>query len=186
MFFALVLVGCGEEVPGGGGDTPGTTETDFEKSFNVIKEYVDNNIPYIITEDVELIEEYSELNAMIEWSSSNEDVLSFVGSATPDKSKAEEVTLSYKVMIGAEEKTGTKTVIVSPATIEQVLQRFERQFTSTITRDYNVKTSFYELFEVRWYSTDESLFDNNGKYYKPKNDTEFEISYYLKTNIKPK
>ena len=166
MFFALVLVGCGEDVPGGG-DGPGTNESDFEKSFNIIAEYVEENVPYIITEDVELIEEYSELNAVIEWSSSNEDILSFVGSATPDKSKAEEVTLSYKVMIGEEEKTGTKTVIVSPATIEQVLQRFERQFSSSITRDYNVKTSFYELFEVTWYSTDESLFDNNGKYHKP-------------------
>ena len=178
MFFALVLVGCGE-VPGGG-DGPGTTESDFEKSFNIIAEYVEANVPYIITEDVELIEEYNELNAMIEWSSSNEEVISFVGSVTPDKSKAEEVVLSYKVMIGTEEKTGTKTVIVSPATVEQVLQRFERQFTSTITRDYNVKTSFYELFEVKWYSTDESLFDNNGKYYKPKNDADFEIKYSVK------
>ena len=178
MFFALVLVGCGE-VPGGG-DGPGTTESDFEKSFNIIAEYVEANVPYIITEDIELIEEYNELNATIEWSSSNEDVISFVGSATPDKSKAEEVVLSYKVMIGTEEKTGTKTVIVSPATVEQVLQRFERQFTSTITRDYNVKTDFYELFEVKWYSTDESLFDNNGKYYKPKNDTNFEIKYSVK------
>ena len=126
MFFALVLVGCGE-VPEGG-DGPGTTESDFEKSFNIIAEYVEANVPYIITEDIELIEEYNELNATIEWSSSNEDVISFVGSATPDKSKAEEVVLSYKVMIGTEEKTGTKTVIVSPATVEQVLQRFERQF----------------------------------------------------------
>ena len=48
MFFALVLVGCGEDVPGGG-DGPGTNESDFEKSFNIIAEYVEENVPYIIT-----------------------------------------------------------------------------------------------------------------------------------------
>ena len=179
VLFALVLVGCGGDNHGGG-DDPGTAESDFEKSFNKIKEYVEENVPYIVTENIELIEEFPEENAYIEWSSSNEDILSFVGEVTPNKNKAEEIVLSYKVMIGTEEKVGTKTVIVSPSNVEQVLERFERQFSNSITRDYNVKTNFYEMFDIVWSSSDESLFDNNGKYYKPKNDTEFEINYYLK------
>ena len=56
VLFALVLVGCGGDNPGGG-DDPGTAESDFEKSFNKIKEYVEENVPYIVTENIELIED---------------------------------------------------------------------------------------------------------------------------------
>ena len=123
-----------------------------------------------------------EYDAYIEWDSSDSSIINFAGIITPEKNKAVEVTLQYKVTIGENEKTGTKNVIVSPVSIDTVIDRFEKQFSSFITRDYNVKNEFYELFKVEWYSTDETLFDNNGKYHKPRLDTEFEIKYVVKCN----
>ena len=179
FLFILVLVGCGPDVPAGG-DGDKDDETKYEQQFESIKKYIDENVPYIVTEDIELIEEYSEYNAIIEWSSSNEDLLSFTGFVDPNKTAAEEVQLTYKVMIDEFEKEGTKDVIVSPITIDNIYERFEKQFSITITRDYNVKDSFYELFEINWYSTNEEVFDNNGKYHKPRKDVDFEIHYTVK------
>lgn len=181
----ITLTGCGVGPDGPDGpDNPGGNESgstaEYDEKFELIKKYFDENIPYIVSEDIELKEDFPEHNATVEWSSSNEDVLSFYGSIVPDRLKAIEVVLTYKVMIDTYEKTGTKTVIVTPASIEQVYERFEKQFSINITRDYNVKDTFFELFTVEWYSTDESVFDNNGKFYKPRNDTEFSIKYVVK------
>ena len=92
MCFSLILVGCGSE--GDGPDQP-TNGTEFEELFNEISNYYKENIPYIITEDIELSETYGDSTAYIEWSSSNEDVLSFTGSVNPYKLEAVEVTLTY-------------------------------------------------------------------------------------------
>ena len=181
ILVALFLVGCtepGPDVPGG--EVPGENTGEFDKMFEMVTQYVEENIPYLVTEDIELVEEIDGVDAIIEWSSSNEDVISFVGSVTPNKTKAENVTLSYKVIDGKNEKVGTKDIIVSPYTLEEVIDRFERQFANTITRDYNIKTTYYELFNFSWYSTDETVFDNNGKYHKPKEDKAFEVHYTLK------
>ncbi len=186
LFASIALMGCGETggtTPGGGGEGGGGTTTDeYENKFNTISQYINDNIPYIITEDIELITEYPEYNAIVEWSSSNEDVMSFTGGIAPDKSKATEVELTYKVLMDQYENSGVKKVIVSPITIDNLFGRFEKQFSKSITRDYDVKDEFYDLFKVNWYSTDESLFDNNGKYYKPRTDKDFEIKYTIKCN----
>ncbi len=187
-FFALLLSGCGIE-PGGnqgggntgpGGELPGGTETEFDNQFNKIKEYIEQNVPYIVTEDITLIEEYSEFNALIEWTSSDEDVINFLGNVSADRSKATEVTLTYNVIIGEQQKTGTIDIIVSPVTLEVVADRFEKQFTFSITRDYKVKDKFYELFFVEWSSSNLDVFDNQGNYYKPANDVDFELHYVIK------
>ena len=182
LFFALLLVGCtGNEQPNDGGDgETGKDESVIETQFSEIEKYINDNVPYFVTEDIELIDEYSQYNAIIEWSSSNEEVLDFAGYTNINKQKAEEVILTYKIIIDDQEKENTKKVIVSPATVETVADRFERQFSNTVTRDYNVKDEYYELFEIKWYSTDETVFDNNGKYYKPKQDKDFEIHYTVK------
>lgn len=177
-FALFLLVGC--KTPGPDGGETGITEDEFNEKFDVFAKYVDENIPYLVTNDIQLVEEYQNINAIIEWSSSNEDVISFYGGINPDKGKAIPVTLTYKVMIENKEKEGTKDIIVSPVTVEDVQKRFEKQFSNNITRDYNVKNVFFDLFTVEWYSTDESLFDNNGKYHKPKNDTPFSIKYVIK------
>ena len=178
LFLTIVLIGCNTPE---GPEVGGETETsDYERKFETIKTYIDENIPYIVTEDIELPEEFIEHNAILEWSSSNEDVITFYGGVAADKNKAVEVTLSYKVIIDSFEKEGSKNIIVSPITVDKVYERFEKQFSINITRDYTVKNTFFELFTVEWYSSDESIFDNNGKFYKPRTDKEFKINYVVK------
>ena len=178
IFMSLLLIGCTTPGPDQPGGNPVVDTEAFDKVYDSVVEYVENNIPYLVTEDLTLIEELD--GAYIEWSSSNEDIVSFYGSVTPDKSKAIEVTLSYKVTLEDKEKVGSKDIIVSPVTIEEIQNRFEKQFSSLITRDYNVKDTFYDLFTVQWYSTDESLFDSQGKYHKPRIDKEFQLKYTIK------
>ena len=186
IFFAsIALVGCGDgggEIPGGGSGGGETPTDDYEEKFKTIENFINENVPYFVVEDIELVTEYPEYNAVIEWTSSNEDVMSFYGSIVPDKTKAIEVELTYKVMMDQYENSGVKKVIVSPISIDNLYGRFEKQFSSSITRDYNVKDEFYELFKINWYSTDETVFDNNGKYYKPRLDKDFEIKYTIKCN----
>lgn len=180
--FALILIGCtkptdnGENPDGGGSEVL----TEFEKDFNTISEHLKNEIPYFVNEDIELIEEYSDLNATIEWTSSNEELINFLGNVDPDKAKAEEVTLTYKVTIGENEKEGTINVIVTPYLPDNVGDRFEKQFNKLITRDYEVKTTFFDLFEIDWVTTNAEVFDNDGIYHKPNDDVEFAIKYFVK------
>ena len=175
--FVLFLVGCQT------GDNPGGNEGNDgvePGTFEIIEESILENIPYLVTEDIELVEFVEEYNAYIEWTSSNEDVLSFTGAATPNKSKAEKVELSYTINIEGELFEGSKEVIVSPETIEQVEARFTKQFNINITRNYTVKDEFFGLFKVDWVSTNTDLFSNEGVYTKPVNDTEIELKYVVK------
>ena len=175
MFLMFFLVGCGTPVP-----PVVTPEDDFDKQYGEFVKFVDENIPYIVTENIELIDTFGEANAVVEWSSSNEDVISFYGEVTPNKLKAIEVTLTYNFILGDKSQSGTKEIVVSPCTLEEVGARFEKQFSYNITRDYTVKDVLFDLFEISWNSTDETVFDNNGKYHKPSDDKKFAINYSIK------
>lgn len=181
---ALVLVGC-QDMPGQqGGENPinpGVGETeDLDAKFEEITNYVKENTPYFVHDDIELITYYEKYNTTIEWSSSNENVIDFTGAVKPNISKALEVTMSFIMFIGDEYREDSLNVIVSKATPEDVMVRFERQFSSIITRDYDVEDTFYDLYEIEWTSSNEEVFDNQGCYHKPIEDTEFMINYVLK------
>ena len=175
MFLALFLVGCDEPTP-----PVVTPEDDFDKIFAEFVKYVDENVPFIVTEDVVLPDTFGDSNAIIEWSSSDEEVITFYGGVTPNKLKAIEVTLTYNFVLGDKSQEGTKEIVVSPCTLEEVGKRFEKQFSYNITRDYTVKDTLFDLFVISWNSTDETVFDNNGVYHKPSDDKKFNINYSIK------
>lgn len=158
MLFSFLLIGC------------------KPSEFEIIKNYIDDVIPSVISEDVELITTYSKFNANIEWESSNEDVIDFAGNIYV-KNKAEVVVLTYTITIEDKIMSYSKEVIVSPVDVETIALRFERQFSSIISRDHNLTTSYLNVFKIDWYSTNENVFDNQGHYHKPKIDTEFQIVY---------
>ena len=179
VVFCLCLIGCGNET--GGNETGGNENNDeLNTMFDEISSYVKENVPFFITEDIELIEEYSKYNAYIEWSSSNEDVLDFVGNASIDRQHAYNVELTFKMTIGQDSKEDTIAVVVTPENPDQVSERFARQFSNLITRDYEVKDSFLDVFTVEWVSTNANVFTNEGQYIKPIEDTSFEIKYVVK------
>ncbi len=187
-FLALVLVGCGSGT-GNSTDNPGDTpenppvidptggEEELEQSFEKYSKYVNENIPYFITGDIELPDQLEGLNAYVEWQSSNEDVIDFAGNVNVNKTKAIEITLTYKVVVEELEKSGSINVIVTPFTPEEIEKKFAEQFSTLITRDYEVKDVYYELFEVIWVSTNTDVFDNEGNFERPLVDTEFKIQY---------
>lgn len=174
ILFGLVFIGCGNENSNSNSGNENQT-SQFDIDFEVISNDIKKSIPRFVTEDVVLIEEYPEYNAIIEWSSSNENVINFIGNVTIDRSKAIEVTLTYNVIIGENSKEETINIIVSPSTPEQVANKFFRQFDSLITRDYDVVTNYLGIFEISWSSSNTEVFTNDGAYIRPDNDTEFEI-----------
>lgn len=180
FLFLLVLVGCEKPDNPSDDDKDKITVTEFDEKFNIIAAYLDENIPYFVTEDIDLIEEYSECDATITWSTSDEDVLDEYGFVTINKLKAIEVELTYCVNIGEHSKEGTLNVIVTPVTPDTIATRFENQFSKIITRDYEVKSVYYDLFMVDWVSTNSLVFDNDGVYNKQIEDVDFKILYTVK------
>lgn len=186
VLFSLFLIGCQTPSTGNNGnDNQGTGEsetTDFDEKFEVISNNIKESIPQFVSEDIVLIDEYPEYNATIEWSSSDEDVISFVGGVEPKKNEAVEITLTYKVMIGSEEKSDSINVIATPALPEEVADRFAKQFPNAglIIRDFNLKNKYFELFEIDWTSSNTDVFTNEGKYIKPIEDTDIEVKYVVK------
>lgn len=171
---SIVLIGCDNQ--GGVVDK----ELNFDDKVNAIEEYINNNISYVIYENVELIGEYSEFNAIIEWDSSNYDLIDPDGSVFPDRRKAEIVTLTYTIIIGDESAKRNMDVVISPVSMEKVMERFEEQFGKTVNCDLDIKDTFYEVFKFEWTSSNDEVFDNYGKYYKPSKDTDFIVYYDLK------
>ena len=184
VLFGLFLIGCENNTSGNeGGNGDGNEDkpsSELDIQFSEISSYIKDNIPFFITEDIELTNEYLKYGAYIEWSSSNEDILDFAGNVSINRQKAIEVQLTYTVFIGENEKQETLSVIVTPATPEQVSDRFSKQFSNLITRDYEVVDNYYDLFTIEWISTNANVFTNDGIYVKPIEDTEFEIKYVVK------
>lgn len=176
---SIILIGCENNNNNNDIDKPVNS---FDSKVAVIEEYINNNIPYVIHEDIELIEEYSEFNATIEWDSSNDDLIDFAGYVTVNKRKAEIVTLTYTVTINGKSKQNNIEVVISPISVENLIDRFESQFSKKISRDYDITDTFYELFKFEWTSSNEDVFDNYGKYYKPAKDTDFIVYYNLHCN----
>lgn len=180
FIFALCLMGCKDPSTGGnetgGGEQNGETDTKFEEISNYLKE----NTPYFVTGDIELIEEYSKYNAYIEWTSSNDDILDFAGNASIDRQHAYNIELTFKMTIGQDSKEDKLNVVVTPEDPDKVSERFAKQFSNLITRDYEVKENFLDLFTVEWVSSNANVFSNNGEYIKPIEDTPFEIKYVVK------
>lgn len=175
FLFILCLVGC--EKPSDPND--GETANKFDEQVSTISSFLNENIPYIITEDIELISEYQEYNAMISWESSDEDLIDSYGFVTPNRTKAKEVTLTYTINIEDYEESGEIEVVVSPVTIEKVAERFESQFSKIITRDYNVTSKYYDLFTIDWASSNTTVFDDEGCYHKQIDDVDFKIYYNI-------
>jgi hypothetical protein len=82
--------------------------------------------------------------------------------------------------IGQDSKEDKLNVVVTPEDPDKVSERFAKQFSNLITRDYEVKENFFDLFTVEWVSSNANVFSNNGEYIKPIEDTPFEIKYVVK------
>lgn len=204
MFFAFLLVGCqvpapddngggnnegengensgnegGNEEGGNEGETGGE-KPDYTEQFGFVEDIILDEIPYFVTDDIELMTSVSIYKAYIEWDSSDVDVIDYDGYVTVSSAAAKAVKLSYIITIEDQQRTGSIDVIVTPQEPEKVAQRFARQFSALISRSYEVQTVFYDLFEVEWYSTNEEVFNNQGVFTEPVNDVDFEIKYVVK------
>ncbi len=171
-FLSLILFGCSDK-------NSNEIFNEFDNQFNEISAYIKENVPYFVTENITLIDQYSKYNAYIEWDSSNDKIIDDFGDVNIDKNKAHEIELTYSIIIGENKKSSSMFVIVTPVTPEEVAEKFSKQFAAFIIRDYIVNTEYYNLFNIIWYSSDQDVFTNDGIYIKPLIDTHFEIKYIV-------
>lgn len=175
LFFALVLVGCNKEP----NKEPNEQETmaEINAAFEKAEAEISSKIVKVTNEDLELIDSYE--GVQIEWDSDN-DAIDFDGVVTVNRAKAVKVKLTYTLTYKEKTKSNDIYVIVTPADFDKVADDFRKQFSSLISRDYEISTEFYDLYHVDWRSSNPEVFDQDGKYHKPVDDTKITITYTVR------
>lgn len=176
LFIALVLVGCGEKdhvkEP-----TEEEVMAEINAAFDKAETEINSHMVEVTNEDLKLIDYFDGVE--IEWDSDN-DAIDFDGVVTVNRLKAIKVKLTYTMTYKEHTKSNDVYVIVTPADFDKVAEDFRKQFSSIITRDYEIKTTFYDLYQVDWRSSNTEVFDQDGKYHKPLEDTKITITYTVR------
>ncbi len=168
--FAFLIVGC---TPDDGGEQTGG-ETDLE----LVEQWIIEQVPTNIFGNINLPTTDADGKVDIIWISSNNSVLDSDGFVS-FTNVVEEIILTYDISLDGEELSGDITVLVSPKSFDEVAADFGAQFLLFIGRNYTVKTTLYNKFEIEWYSSNTDIFNNDGVYTKPDNDTPIEIKYTI-------
>ncbi len=165
ILMLLFLVGCSIAEP-----------EKQEENLEAYIVWVESNVPNKIIGTYELPVTNPELGGQIIWISLSPSIINDNGTALLRDDSAE-ATLEYTIIYNGEMYVGTKTIRVIRYTHEEVAEKFADQFSSIITRDYEVKVNFGEDYIVTWNSSNKEVFTNEGKYIKPAEDTKFIIAY---------
>ncbi len=168
LFMLLIfMVGCNGE--------------DFSDiSVGLIDDYIEQSVETVVTdqEKINLPTYHPDYDCEIAWESFDERYISNNGEIVKKPSKITEVALLYTLTYDDYVKEEEIIITIYPSSIEKVAKQFENQFTIPIEKSYpRIKTNYYNCYNISWYSTNPEIFSNNGKYNKPKIDTNFEIVY---------
>ena len=173
LFVVLMVVGCKEKNP----KPEGPTEEEINAAFTKAETEINNNLVKVTDEDLVLIDNFEGVE--IEWDSDN-DAIDIDGVVTVNRAKAVKVKLTYTLSYKGKTKEGYTYVIVTPTNFDKVAEEFRKQFSSLISRDYEINTVFYDMYIVDWRSSNTELFDQDGKYHKPTDDTKITITYTVR------
>lgn len=158
---------------------------DTDPTSNNVEEiaaWIEEELPAAIAENIVLPSQHPTLGGSISWQSSDETLLTHTGTILPGVIN-QEVTLTYTITIGDVQKIGEHTVLIVGMSMDAVALAFEEQFASVIVRDYTLKTTYYDLFEVSWSSSHEEIFSNQGVYVAPFYDTPITITYTVESVV---
>ena len=142
--------------------------------LDVAESSILEEIPDEVFGDLRLPEEIPAYNAKIEWSSSNEEILTKDGINKNKSLDPKDVTISYKITIGKFQREGQKKVkvLTRDRTIQlnALEERIKNSIPKTTVKDlklYSLDTSMNA--RIVWESSNENVISTNGTVY---NNTE--------------
>ena len=100
--------------------------------------------------------------------------------------KIYEVYFTYYISIESYQFEYEKMFKLSPKTLEDAQEKFLAQFpiSAFISKDIDVQTTFFDVFTVTWWSSNQEVFSNEGKYTKLLEDSKIIISYIITDGTK--
>jgi N-acetylmuramoyl-L-alanine amidase CwlA len=170
-FALLLLVGCN------GKKEPISKNNNLDK----ISDWVKENTPTAICEDYTFPKTHPTLGGTITWESLDPSVLSSDGEIVIVDG-VEDVVITYTIKLNGHIKANTLIIKVSSFTIDEAAEEFASQFKTIINRDYTIDTNLIDGFTFTWSSDNQDIFNNEGKFTKPVNDTLITISYSVTFN----
>ena len=135
--------------------------------LNNVEMAILNEVPEETNLHIKLTKEVPVYNAKIEWSSSDEEVLTSEGVNKNKTSDPKYVTLSYVITIDGNKREGQKQVKVLPYLVEQQLNVIEEMIKNSIPqstiKDIELIHSVPEYWaEVTWNSSNEEVISKTG------------------------
>ncbi len=176
FFFALVLA----SVFLGACQTVSNDEA--QKLADEVHAWVEENIKEAVTQDIVLPTTYpNDSKVTISWVSNDPSYMDDEGHIIERDRRIYEVYFNYYVKIGDFQAEYEKLFKLSPRTLQDGEERFRKQFPigSFISRDIDVQTTFFDLMNVTWWSSNQEVFSNEGKYTKLLDDSMITISYII-------
>ena len=176
FFFALVLA----SVFLGACQTVSNDEA--QKLAEEVHAWVEENVKEAVTKDIELPTAYpDDSRVTISWVSNDPSYMDDEGHILSRDKRIYEVYFNYYVKIGDFQVEYEKLFKLSPRTLEEGEERFKKQFPigSFISRDIDVQTTYFEVMNVTWWSSNQEVFSNEGKYTKLLEDSMITISYII-------
>ena len=104
----------------------------YLQRLDIVEEAILERIPDEVSENIKLLKEVDTYNAKIEWSCSNEKVLTLDGKNLNKSSEPQDVVLSYIITIGEYKKEGQKHVKVLTDPVFLILNKVEEKIKNII------------------------------------------------------
>ena len=142
--------------------------------------WVEANVSEGVANDIELPKNYP-LNKKVkfEWYSLDPFLMDNEGHILGRERKTYEVYFAYYISYGGEKVEYEKVFKLAPRSLEESEARFTSQIPVFIAKDIDFTTTFYDVINVTWWSSNTDVFTNEGVYIKPIEDTYITISYIL-------
>lgn len=165
IFTLLFLAGCGEP-----------KEIEEINSVKEVEEWLLANVPNFTDESIVLPTEASDSGAVISWETLDRNIMDSTGKITLS-SGSTDVILSYNIQLEDKKIEGLLTITVVAKTFNQIANDFENGIGQAIAANKNVKTTFSDIYNISWTSSNEALFSNDGIYTRPEFDQLITIDY---------
>lgn len=156
------------------------SQEEAQKVFDEVEAWVEENVKEGVAEDITLPTTYPNNESVrIDWLSQDPAFIDNEGHILERDRKLYEVMFTYFVSIGDLTTSYDKVFKLCPRSLEEYEERFKNQFPVFIAKDIDLTTVYNDVVTVTWWSSNEEVFSNEGKYIKPLQDTEITISYII-------
>ena len=158
----------------------GVSPDEAQKVIDEVHEWVEENVKEGVAADINLPTTYPDnSDVVISWSSGDSSYIDDQGRIGERDRKLYEVYFTYTITYGEISNDFEKVFKLCPRTLEEIEIRFTNFFPKFIARDIDITTVFNDVITVTWWSSNQEVFTNEGKYIKPLKDTMITISYII-------